>query len=87
MTMSAQTFTVTPPKERDKNVIKRQHKFPKSVKCWLCRTKFFSLGRYMDHIERHRAEGWRPRDRWKGAKQAEVFAEWQQEEVSDASTD
>ncbi len=47
--------------------------------CWLCGYRTAQLGKYADHVERHRKENWIPRPVATSKNRTLVFAEWQQE--------
>ena len=88
--MSLKTLRIIPPKdrsERDKQFrldeIERMKDTSKSAgPCWLCGYKC-SIRKWAAHVEKHRKEGWFPRDRMPAKRPAiEVFAEWQQADAT-----
>ena len=77
-------FTITPPKnlgtEKHAEELRMMQKNARTCDpCWLCGARL-SIRKYADHMERHRAEGWKHRDKKASTKKMKVFAEWQQQD-------
>jgi hypothetical protein len=89
--MSESTFSIRPLTEaeiaqHEAHIKKMCLKSHSCNPCWLCGAKI-SIRKYADHAEKHRREGWKPRPHaMPKLNSMQVFAEWQQADVTDADS-